>query len=723
MNRKPNIPKCVVGTVMVALLVIGGWATTTTHLTVSKSSVVGAATPIVRAGTLQSSCGPTIPPALCDVFEIEGNAVDDSGAGLPEDWNSILSPAATNAVPPQGAISGQAGSAVVRTFVNDLAPNDQIFTQGGSKDFNDISAWRHTTGSVPDKDQITHGGAALYIDPTPDPSGVNHHVLVFFADRFDNSGDSNLGFWFFQNPISVNPDGTFSGVHSDGDIFILSAFTKGGGTSTIRVLKWVGNHAPTECTPPASVDPKSDSTTFPNGSLCDITAVPPGGTSAGSGIVNGGPITVNWPYAQKGGAACGAGPCSIPQQGLFYEGGIDLTNLGLTNTCFSSFLLETRSSADVDAVLKDFALGTFNTCPAIQVTKTASPTEACAGTPITYTYSVTNPSSSTVTVDVTLVDDNGTPSNPSDDFCVVPSGASGTCGTFPVGSGSCSFTLAPGETKTCTKSGVLLPVGTTTNTVNATATFGGFTSTASASATVIIDPNPTCTVSPVSQEVCAGGTSTFTVTPTGGTAPYTISWMGPGGFTAGNVTSITVGVTGTYTASIVDAKGCTTSCSGMLLVNPTPACSVSVNPTQVCVGGSATFTATPTGGTPGYSFLWDTGATTPSISVTTTSVGNVSHSVTITDSKGCMTSCTGTLRVNPNPTVTINSVTCNPNASTVTLTATPSGGSGSFTFQWSGGSSATTPNITVGPGTYTVTITDASGCTAQTTRKVGLCTD
>jgi len=57
------------------------------------------------------------------------------------------------------------------------------------------------------------------------------------------------GFWFFQKPISVNPEGTFSGVHSDVAIFILSAFTESGGTSTIRVLKWVGNNALTECLP------------------------------------------------------------------------------------------------------------------------------------------------------------------------------------------------------------------------------------------------------------------------------------------------------------------------------------------------------------------------------------------------------------------------------------------------------------------------------------------
>src|SRR5262249_45940507 len=152
-----------------------------------------------------------------------------------------------------------------------------------------------------------------------------------------------------------------------------------------------------------------------------------------------------------------AGPCSVPQAGLFFEGCIDLTALNLGGVCFSSFLLETRSSAEVSAVLKDFALGSFNTCAAINVTKSASPTQACQGTPVTYTYTVTN--TSNVTESVTLVDDNGTPSNPADDFCVVPPSPNGACGTFLAGNASCSFTLTSGESRTCTISGVILPAG------------------------------------------------------------------------------------------------------------------------------------------------------------------------------------------------------------------------------------------------------------------------
>src|SRR5262249_52158094 len=241
-----------------------------------------------------------------------------------------------------------------------------------------------------------------------------------------------------------------------------------------------------------------------------------------------------------------------------------------------------------------------------------------------------------------------------------------------------------------------------------------------ATATVPVHPNPSCSVSVAPTQVCAGGSATFTANPTGGTAPYTFLW--DTGATTSSISVSNAQSNVTHTVIITDSKGCQTSCSGTLIVNPNPTCTVTVNPTEICAGGSGTFTANPSGSTAPFSFLCDTGATTTSITVSNPQT-TVSPSVTITDSKGCTTSCSGTLVVNPNPTVAINSAACNVNATTIQLTATPSSGTGPFTFQWSGDSSATTQSITVGPGTYTVTVTDSKGCTATATRKVGICTD
>src|SRR5205823_658028 len=48
--------------------------------------------------------------------------------------------------------------------------------------------------------------------------------------------------------------------------------------------------------------------------------------------------------------------------GEFYEGGVNLSTLGVGNECFASVASETRSSTSTTATLKDFVLGNFGKC-------------------------------------------------------------------------------------------------------------------------------------------------------------------------------------------------------------------------------------------------------------------------------------------------------------------------------------------------------------------------
>jgi len=721
MNRRPNAPKCILGVVMVVLLVVGGLATTNARLSTTIASTTVPARAASAMSPLQSPCGPTIPPALCNTFEIEGNAVDDTGfPGLPEDWNDVYSSAETNAVPPQGSISGApttASVATVRAFANDTGANDQIFTQGGSKDFNEITDWRHTTGSVPDKDEITHAGAARYTDPT-----TGHEVLAFFADRFDNSGDANIGFWFFKNAVGVNADGTFSGTHAIGDIFIISAFTKGGGTSTIQVFKWVGSQAATQCLPPGVIDPKSDTPAFPNGTLCNITAVPSGGTSAGSGIVNGGAITVNWPYSQKGGSACNSGPCSIPQKGLFFEGGIDLTSLGLGGECFASFMTETRSSADVSAVLKDFTLGNFQQC-SLTCSKSANPTTVCAGGSTTYTYSVTNPGG--VALTTTVTDDNGTPGNAADDFGITFN-ADGTCGTAPAGT---SFNLAPGATKTCTRLVTNLQA-TVTNTIHVVGTSAGGTQlTCDSSATVTVNPQPGA---PTTQGASRCGPGVVNLS--AGNCTGTLTWYdaasGGNVVNTGTTFSPNLNATTTFYVSCTSAAGCEgprTAVTGT--INPVPGAPSTTGAAR-CGPGVVALSA---GGCTG-TLKWYDAATGGNVVNTGTSFSpnlnaTTTYYVSCTNAFGCegpRTSVTGT--INPVPSVAITANAC---ATSITLTATVTSGTANFTYHWTGpggldvthgptSSSTDTLDVTV-PGSYTVAVSDANSCGGSRNGTVGVC--
>jgi subtilisin-like proprotein convertase family protein len=131
-------------------------------------------------------------------------------------------------------------------------------------------------------------------------------------------------------------------------------------------------------------------------------------------------------------------------------------------------------------------------------------------------------------------------------------------------------------------------------------------------------------------------------------------------------------------------------------------------PTSFCDGGSVVI-----GASLATSYLWNTGATTQTITATTSG----SYQATLTDANGC-TKVTNavTVTVFPQPSVTATStnVTCNGFADG-TATANPSGGTAPYSYLWSPGGQTTQTATGLAPGTYTVNITDANGCGGSTT--------
>ena len=262
------------------------------------------------------------------VFELDGNAQASATPG--DDWS--------------GVFDGNNHS-IARTFIPDPAAGDATyFKEGGSKDNNQISSWLHAPlDGTPDKDDITNAYAAAYVH-----SG---DLLVYFgADRFSNDGDSQIGFWFFQDNVGPNvADDTFHGTHKVGDILIQSNFTVGGVISTVKVFEWVGSGGS-------------------NGSL-DLLGTGGDCSTVGSNddacaLVNNATDTAPWTYVPKANVGS-AGTFPI---GAFYEGGINLTALlakldpPQKPHCFTSFLAETRTAQPFDARLKDFAAGSFPLC-------------------------------------------------------------------------------------------------------------------------------------------------------------------------------------------------------------------------------------------------------------------------------------------------------------------------------------------------------------------------
>ncbi|MBK6889604.1 MAG: SprB repeat-containing protein [Sphingobacteriales bacterium] len=201
-----------------------------------------------------------------------------------------------------------------------------------------------------------------------------------------------------------------------------------------------------------------------------------------------------------------------------------------------------------------------------------------------------------------------------------------------------------------------------------------------------------------------GSDGTATATPTGNNGAVTYLWSN--GATTQTISGLSAG---TYTVTITDAVNCTAIAS--YTVTEPPVMDVTCSSTDVTTNGGSDGTAsvTASGGTPPYTYLWNTGATTSSISGLVAGT----YSVTVTDAKGCTAECSTTVNepgCNLSASADGTPVSCN-DGSDGTATATPTGNNGAVTYLWSNG--ATTQSISgLSAGTYTVTITDAVNCTA-----------
>ena len=213
------------------------------------------------------------------------------------------------------------------------------------------------------------------------------------------------------------------------------------------------------------------------------------------------------------------------------------------------------------------------------------------------------------------------------------------------------------------------------------------------STTITVDEPPLLVPSSTSGEIlCFGGTTTVTVSATGGTPPY----VGTGDYT------VTVG---TYTYDVTDANGCTYSTT--ITVDEPPLLVPSSTSGEIlCFGGTTTVTVTAIGGTPPYIGTGDYVVT----------AGTYTYDVT--DANGCTYSTTITVDEPPLLEVSLDGcgvvyLGAGVDYACATINTTVTGGVAGYTFDWT--NTESTEGITVCPDStsnYEVTVTDANGCTA-----------
>ncbi len=165
--------------------------------------------------------------------------------------------------------------------------------------------------------------------------------------------------------------------------------------------------------------------------------------------------------------------------------------------------------------------------------------------------------------------------------------------------------------------------------------------------------------------ITVGQPVTFSVSATGGKAPYSYTWTNlPAPCAGTNQSTITCNpnIAGSYnvTINIKDSAGATVTGSGILTVNPTPipiplAVSLSINPKIIIVGQHVTFASSVTGGKSPYSYTWTNlpipciGSNQNIIQCDPNKVGSYNVTINIKDSAGVTVTTSGTLTVNVAP--------------------------------------------------------------------------
>jgi len=205
---------------------------------------------------------------------------------------------------------------------------------------------------------------------------------------------------------------------------------------------------------------------------------------------------------------------------------------------------------------------------------------------------------------------------------------------------------------------------------------------------------------------CGLANGSVNLTVTGGTLPYSYNWSN--GAASEDLANVAAG---TYTVTVTDFNSCSATATATVNSTGGPTATITAQTNVACFGNSTgTATVTHTGGTPVYSYLWNT---TPAQStVTATGLAAGTYSVTVTDANTCTAAANVTIT---QPAQALSAVaiagnaTCSLANGSVNLTVT--GGTPSYTYAWSNGAN-TEDLANVSVGTYTVTVIDSKACQA-----------
>jgi len=154
--------------------------------------------------------------------------------------------------------------------------------------------------------------------------------------------------------------------------------------------------------------------------------------------------------------------------------------------------------------------------------------------------------------------------------------------------GTVTFTLTPGALSNTTGIFNNLAPGIYTVSANDAGTLS------SASATVS-QPTALSVVATSNSPACTNSAVLLSATPSGGTPPYTYSWLGPNSFGSSSqmpfIANPALATAGSYTVTVTDANGCNATSAVTVAIVTAPIVTANASIHTVCAGGAVTLTS------------------------------------------------------------------------------------------------------------------------------------
>ena len=466
-----------------------------------------------------------------------------------------------------------------------------------------------------------------------------------------------------------------------------------------------------------SVNPMPTASVSNSGPLCGtgtvtLTATPAGGATSFSWTGPGGytafvaaptatpTVTSTYSLTVSSGAASGCSPATV------YTTTVTVNNP--TATVSNNGPICSVGTVTLTAVPGGGTTGYSWTGPNLISSATATVT---ATPTITSTYSLTvsAPGCSPATVYTTMVTVTAAPTASASNNGPICNGGTVTLtGTAGVGSPTGYSWTGPGYS-----SGLQIATATPTITTTYSLTVSSASCFPSTVYTTVVTVNPKPTAAPTNSSPICVGTVTLTATPSGGATIF--SWTGPSSYasTAQNpvITPLSTGVY-SLTVSSGAASGCSPSTVYTTTVTVNTVAGAAPTGEPICLGGTETLTANPSGTVTLYTWTgpagYNSSVQNPTFVPGGTGTGTYSL---VVGAPGCAPSPTYTVVVTvaAQPSVLgLVSSASNPFCAggVMTLTATPGvGGAGTAMYTWSGPDITTTTSATPSSPFTTSTVT------------------